>query len=103
MRAAVILTTWTVVGCGATARDTSGAVYTPPATSSGRRAESQTSSGSSEVNSSRRGVIPAGQEVDARLESTLSSESARPEPRFEATTAVDLTQDGEDVELPAAR
>jgi hypothetical protein len=40
------------------------------------------------------GVIPVGQELDVRLQTTLSSETAQPEQRFEATTAVDLTQNG---------
>jgi hypothetical protein len=94
MRAAVLLTTWTFVGCGATARDTRAPVYTPPPTSAGRPADSQTPASPAEVNGSRRGVIPAGQEIDVRLQSTLSSATARPEQRFDATTAVDLMQDG---------
>jgi hypothetical protein len=40
------------------------------------------------------GVIPVGQELDVRLQSTLSSETATVEQRFEATTVVDLMQDG---------
>jgi hypothetical protein len=39
-------------------------------------------------------VIPVGQEIDVRLQNTLSSETATVEQRFEATTAVDLRQDG---------
>lgn len=51
-------------------------------------------SGPVEVDSGRRGVIPVGQELDVRLQSTLSSGTAHVEDRFEATTLVDLTQDG---------
>jgi hypothetical protein len=50
--------------------------------------------GPTEVNSSQRGVIPAGQELDVRLQGALSSESASPEQRFEALTAADVMQDG---------
>jgi hypothetical protein len=56
--------------------------------------------GPTEVNASERGVIPAGQELDVRLQSSLSSETATAEQRFEATTAVDVTQNGE-VLIPA--
>lgn len=74
------------VGCGATQR-----VNTPASTSD----VTQTApAGPTEVNSSRLGQLPAGQEFDVRLQSSLSSETAMPEQRFEATTAVDITQDG---------
>jgi hypothetical protein len=46
------------------------------------------------VNASARGTIPAGQELDVRLQTALSSETSTPEQRFEATTAADVTQDG---------
>jgi hypothetical protein len=46
------------------------------------------------VGGSERGVIPVGQEIDVRLQTALSSRTAKPEQRFEATTAVDLVQDG---------
>jgi hypothetical protein len=45
-------------------------------------------------------AIPAGQEIDVRLQSELSSETAQPEQRFEATTVVDLYQ-GNNVLIPA--
>ena len=38
--------------------------------------------------------LGAGQELDVRLATPLSSETATPEQRFEATTAVDVTQNG---------
>jgi hypothetical protein len=44
--------------------------------------------------SSERGVIPVGQELDVRLQTPLSSETSTVEQRFEATTVVDLMQDG---------
>lgn len=46
------------------------------------------------VNDAPRGTVPAGQEVDVRLRSTLSSETAQVEQRFETTTVVDLRQNG---------
>ena len=39
-------------------------------------------------------AIPVGQEMDVRLSTSLSSETATVEQRFEATTVVDLIQDG---------
>lgn len=49
---------------------------------------------------SRPGEIPAGQEIDVRLERDLSSKTAQPEDRITATTVVDLNQ-GNDVLIPA--
>jgi len=74
------------IGCGATQRATP-ITTTPPA-------------GPTEVNASRRGVVPAGQELDVRLQTALSSATATREMRFEAVTAVDVTQDGS-VLIPA--
>ena len=67
------------VGCGATQKAT-------PITT--------TPTGPTEVNASQRGSIPAGQELDVRLQTALSSETATAEQRFEAVTAADVTQDG---------
>jgi hypothetical protein len=86
----------TAMACGATARDT-GAVQTPTSTS---QPAQTVPTGPVEVDSNTRGQIPAGQELDIRLQSTLSSETAKPEQRFEATTVVDLTQNGQ-VLVPA--
>lgn len=84
------------VACGATARDR-GAVQTPSSTNE----PAQTApAGPVEVDSSQRGQIPTGQELDVRLQTMLSSETAKPEQRFEATTVVDLTQNGQ-VLVPA--
>jgi hypothetical protein len=65
--------------CGAT-RETAPATAPPP--------------GPVQVESSDRGTIPVGQELDVRLQSSLSSETATVEQRFEATTLVDLMQNG---------
>jgi hypothetical protein len=46
------------------------------------------------------GTIPVGTELDVRLSDRLSSDTARVEDRFEATTVVDLRQNGE-VIIPA--
>ena len=96
IRNMVLLVSIGTIACGATS-NTGGAVQTTP---SGRPPQNQTPSGPTEVNSSNRGVIPAGQELDVRLQSTLSSENAKVEQRFDATTAADLTQNGR-VLIPA--
>ena len=49
---------------------------------------------------SQAGVVPAGAELDVRLERELSSETAQVEDRFEATTVVDLRENGR-VLIPA--
>jgi hypothetical protein len=95
-RSMVFLGTLGVAACGATATQ-GGPVQTTP---TARPPVNQTPSGSTEVNSSRTGMIPSGQELDVRLQSTLSSENAKVEQRFQATTAADLTQDGR-VLIPA--
>ena len=48
----------------------------------------------------RRNEVPAGTEIDVRLERELSSDTAQTEDRFTATTMVDLYQ-GNDVLIPA--
>jgi hypothetical protein len=48
----------------------------------------------------RRNEVPAGQEIDVRMERELSSGTAQVEDRFNATTVVDLYQ-GNDVLIPA--
>ena len=84
------------VGCGATTSGSSGStsapVYTPPTSSAPTTTANTTPT---EVNSgAQQGVIPAGQELDVRLGTTLSSKTAKVEQRFEATTVADLTQNG---------
>jgi hypothetical protein len=78
----------TVALCGALAGMACGAASRPPDT------VSTVPSGPAQTNPSTPGVLPVGQELDVRLQSTLSSESATVEQRFEATTVVDLVQDG---------
>ncbi len=74
------------VGCAARTRDagTTAPPYSPP----------PGSASATRVNNDDPGTIPVGQEMDVRLRSSLSSETATVEQRFEATTAVDLTQNG---------
>lgn len=73
------------VGCAArTTAGTSTPPYSPPSSSTS----------ATQVNNDDPGTIPVGQEMDVRLQSSLSSETATVEQRFEATTAVDLTQNG---------
>ena len=76
--------------CGATTRDN------PPVTTptSSRTPTATANTDPTQVNSSARGVVPAGQELDVRLLTSLSSETATVEQRFEATTVADLMQDG---------
>lgn len=50
--------------------------------------------------SSGRSAIPSGQEIDVRLETQLSSDTAQVEDRFQATTVADLYR-GNDVLIPA--
>jgi hypothetical protein len=65
--------------CGAT-RSTTPTTVPPP--------------GPAQVGPSERGVIPVGQELDVRLQTWLSSETSTVDQRFDATTVVDLLQDG---------
>jgi hypothetical protein len=80
--------TLAAVACGATTSNNPPTTTAPPP------------SGPQEVTSNVRGEIPAGQELDVRLQSTLSSETATAEQRFEATTVVDLVQGGREL-IPA--
>lgn len=102
----------------ATAATTSGsrsAGSTGTSTSSSTRASnpdveapspsSSSSSSSSSTSASTRGArggreIPVGQEIDVRLQSTITSNTAQVEDRFEATTLVDMLE-GEHVLVPA--
>ena len=55
---------------------------------------------SSQQSGTNRSGIPTGQEIDVRLQTQLSSETAQVEDRFEGTTAADLYR-GNDVLIPA--
>lgn len=50
--------------------------------------------GPEQVVSTRPNEMPAGQELDVRLQTALDSDIAQVEDRFETTTIVDLVQDG---------
>jgi hypothetical protein len=85
------------VGCGDTMRNN------PPTTTPDNTSVGTTGTDPSapvQVGGDRTGQIPVGQELDVRLQSSLSSATATAEQRFEATTAVDLMQ-GERVLVPA--
>jgi hypothetical protein len=83
IRNAILLSALATIACGATTQRTT---RVP--------APSTVPSGPTEVNTSDRGVIPVGQELDVRLQTPLSSETSTVEQRFEATTAADLMQNG---------
>jgi len=53
-----------------------------------------------DVGSGQPGVVPVGKELDVRLQSSLSSGTAKNEQRFEATTVADAMQAGK-VLIPA--
>ena len=74
----------------------------PPAQSTAERPSSSTSSSvpSATSSSSSSSAIPVGHEIDVRLQTQLSSETAQVEDRFEATTMADLYR-GNDVLIPA--
>lgn len=94
IRNMILLSAVATVGCGATTSQT------PPRTTPSSSSQTTAPSGPEEINASARGVIPVGQELDVRLQTPLSSETSTVEQRFEATTAVDLMQDGR-VLIPA--
>jgi len=100
IRMATLAAALGTVACGATTNTgttTSGPVSVPPTTS---RPTTTASTDPTEANASQRGVVPAGQELDVRLQAPLSSETAKVEQRFETTTVADLMQDGR-VLIPA--
>jgi hypothetical protein len=66
---------------------------TPNRGTTGGRAEST-------QRNTQSGIVPSGTELDLRLEQSLNSDTARVEDRFEATTVVDLRENGR-VLIPA--
>ena len=66
----------------------------PPAQDRTSTVSSQAPTQPETVTGGERGTIPVGQEMDVRLRSGLSSDTAKVEQRFETTTVVDLMQDG---------
>jgi hypothetical protein len=89
VRALTVATAIAGVACATSS--TPRASTTPERTS---QVSSEAPSGPTTVNQSTPGTLPAGQEIDVRLRSTLSSETATVEQRFETTTVVDLVQNG---------
>jgi hypothetical protein len=91
LMAAIVAATFSVgcatMGVGTTDRTTGTAGTTGTV-------EAPAQTGPQEVGDSRQGVVPVGQELDVRLQDSLSSRTAQPEDRFVATTLVDLVQDG---------
>ena len=86
-----------IAGCAAT---TDSSTSTTPRTEPVGTTGSIQPQGPAQVSESRPGVIPVGQELDVRLQNSLSSATAATEQRFQATTAVDLMQ-GDRVLVPA--
>jgi hypothetical protein len=79
---------------------TPGTVSSDPTTPDQNRSPERTSRAG--TNNGRRGVreIPVGQELDIRLQTPLSSDTAQVEDRFEATTIVDMYE-GNQLLVPA--
>jgi type IV pilus biogenesis protein CpaD/CtpE len=86
-RALIVIGVVACVGCAA--RTTAG-----PSTPPHSPPSSRTSATHVNVTNDDPGTIPVGQKIDARLQSSCSSETVTVEQRFEATTAGDLTQNG---------
>ncbi|MFN2446260.1 MAG: hypothetical protein ABR606_11870 [Vicinamibacterales bacterium] len=82
------------------ARGDDGASGAYASTSTAPVGDSRSSSSTSSRSGSSRGTIPVGTELDVRLETALSSNTAQVEDRFEATTEVDLREEGR-VLIPA--
>jgi hypothetical protein len=93
IRTAILFAALATAACGATTRNPAPSTAPAPVPTT-NDTTGTFSSGPTEVNSSQMGVIPVGQELDVRLQTTLSSETATVEQRFEATTVADLMQDG---------
>ncbi len=66
----------------------------PKPTASPAPSPSPSSPSSRETRSAAKGVVPVGAELDVRLQTALNSGTAKIEDRFEATTLVDMEQDG---------
>jgi outer membrane murein-binding lipoprotein Lpp len=76
-------------------RDTTGQPYP-----NDRSNPNYPASGRTPTTTTQAGVVPMGTELDVRLEQRLSSDTARVEDRFEATTVVDLRENNR-VVIPA--
>jgi hypothetical protein len=90
VRAFSLATAMAAVACASTGN--SNATISQPERTS--QVSSQAPASSTTVSDSTPGTVPAGHEFDVRLGSTLSSETAEVEQRFESTTVADLVQNG---------
>ncbi|PWT83138.1 MAG: hypothetical protein C5B57_07485 [Blastocatellia bacterium] len=82
------------------ARGESAGGYGPPAAASTSSDIPRDRSSSTASRTSSAVDVPAGTELDIRLQNSLSSKTAQVEDRFEATTVVDL-KDGDHLLIPA--
>jgi hypothetical protein len=91
-----------VVACGAcaTMNGEDPAVTTPPPVGTTGTTTTTAPTEPAQVSSTERGEVPVGQEIDVRLQTPLSSDTATVEQRFQTTTVVDLMQ-GDRVLIPA--
>jgi hypothetical protein len=91
-----------VVACGAcaTMNDNDPVTTTPPPVGTTGTSTTTAPTEPTQVSSSQPGEIPVGQELDVRLQTPLSSDTATVEQRFQTTTVVDLMQ-GDRVLVPA--
>jgi hypothetical protein len=81
------------VGCASTGDPgASNPPYSPPSSTASSPASSPAPTEPTTVSNQNPGSIPVGQELDVRLQTSLSSDTAAVEQRFESTTAVDLMQ-----------
>jgi hypothetical protein len=88
----VAMLSMTAVAISACSARESNTIVSPPPTA--QVATPPNPAPSETVSGTARGSIPVGQEMDVRMSRSLSSETATVEQRFEATTLVDLMQDG---------
>ena len=86
-RMAVLVAVLAAAGCATTNPASTPPDQTPVGTTGTVRSEP------AQVEGSEPGVVPVGQQIDVRLQDTLSSGSATTEQRFQTTTVVDLKQD----------
>src|SRR5687768_4073264 len=92
-RACALTAAVAVIGCGATTSSQAPTTSPQPAPTT-QQTTTTAPSGPVQANDSTPGRLAVGQEIDVRLQSALSSETSTVEQRFEATTAVDLMQNG---------
>jgi hypothetical protein len=91
IRTVVLAATIGSVACASTRDPGPSPSQTAPRTS---QISSEAPTAPTTVNDSAPGTIPVGQELDVRLRTPLSSDSATVEQRFDATSVVDLMQGG---------